>query len=184
MKYGYARVSTLDQNPDMQTAALDTAGCEAVFVDRASGTNTNRPELARLLDKVAKGDTVTVWKLDRFARSLSDLLKLARELDERGVDLVSLNDPIDTTSAYGRFTFQLLGALAELEAGIVRERTAAGLTAAKARGQRLGRRPSLTPAQLNHAAKLIENGERPAHVARSLGVARSTLYRAMKQTER
>lgn len=165
----------------MQTAALDAAGCEAVFVDRASGTTTKRPELARLLDKVAKGDTVTVWKLDRFARSLSDLLKLARELDERGVDLVSLNDPIDTTSAYGRFTFQLLGALAELEAGIVRERTAAGLTAAKARGQRLGRRPKLSAAQIDHARRLIEGGEGVSGVARTLGVHRSTLYEALKE---
>lgn len=132
------------------------------------------------MDAVGEGDTVTVWKLDRFARSLSDLLKLAKELEGKGAHLVSLNDPIDTTSAYGRFTFQLLGALAELEAGIIRERTTAGLTAAKARGQRLGRRRSLSAAQVGHARKLIEGGERPADVARSMGVVRSTLYRAMK----
>ena len=182
MNYGYARVSTLDQNPDLQLDALNAAGCGAVFVDRASGTTTKRPELARLIAAVGEGDSVTVWKLDRFARSLSDLLKLARELESKGGHLVSLNDPVDTTSAYGRFTFQLLGALAELEAGIIRERTAAGLTAAKARGQRLGRRPKLSPAKVAHARQLIESGERPAHVAKTLGVHRSTLYAALRSS--
>ena len=138
-----------------------------------------RPELARLLDAIGEGDTLTVWKLDRLARSLSDLLKLAADLDAKGVNLVSLNDPVDTTSAMGRFTFQLLGSLAELERSIIRERTAAGLDAAKARGTRLGRRPKLSAAQVDHARRLIEGGESPSGVARSFGVARSTLYKAL-----
>ena len=133
MKYGYARVSTTDQNPDLQLDALKAAGCECLFIDRASGATTKRPELARLLSAVSEGDQVIVWKLDRFARSLSDMLKLANELREAGADLVSLNDPIDTTSAMGRFTFQLMGALAELERSVIQERTNAGLAAARSR---------------------------------------------------
>ena len=181
MIYGYARVSTLDQNPDLQLHALHDAGCDEVLVEHASGGSSQRPVLARLMASLGEGDTLTVWKLDRLARSLTDLLRLSGELEAKGAHLVSLNDPIDTTSAYGRFTFQLLGALAELERGIVRERTAAGLEAAKRRGAKLGRRPKLTPADVARARKLIEAGERTADVARTLKVGRTTLYAALKE---
>lgn len=180
MIFGYARVSTTDQNPDLQLDALKAAGCEEMFVDKASGASMKRPELARLMAAVQAGDRVTVWKLDRFARSLSDMLKLANELGEKNVDLVSLNDPVDTTSAMGRFVFQLTGAFAELERSIIQERTNAGLASARARGVRVGRPPSLTRNQIDHARKLLAAGERPATVASTFGISRSTLYRAIK----
>lgn len=180
MIYGYARVSTTDQNPDLQLDALKAAGCARVFVDKASGASTKRPELEKLLSRVSAGDQLTVWKLDRFARSLSDMLRLANELGEKGVDLVSLNDPIDTTSAMGRFVFQLTGAFAELERSIIQERTNAGLASARARGVRVGRPPALSAAQIAHAKKLLDAGERPAQVAQSFGISRSTLYRVIR----
>ncbi|MEM7676154.1 MAG: recombinase family protein [Myxococcota bacterium] len=181
MIYGYARVSTTDQNPDLQLDALKAAGCERVFVDKASGASAKRPELNKLMGTVKAGDQVTVWKLDRFARSLSDMLRLANDLGEREVDLVSLNDPVDTTSAMGRFIFQLTGAFAELERSMIQERTNAGLASARARGVRVGRPPSLSAAQIAHAKTLLDTGESPAQVARTFGVSRSTLYRAFER---
>ena len=156
---GYARVSTDDQTPALQLDALRGAGVTEVFEDRGiSGAARDRPGLRRALAALQADDVLVVWKLDRLGRSLSD--------------------PIDTTTAGGMMVFHVLGALAEFERSLITERTRAGLAAAKRRGAKLGRRHSLTAPQIGHARKLIEGGESPASVARSLGVSRSTLYRS------
>ena len=176
---GYARVSTDDQTPALQLDALRRAGVTEVFEDRGvSGTVRDRPGLRRALAALQADDVLVVWKLDRLGRSLADLITLITGLKERGCGFRSLSDPIDTTTAGGMMVFHVLGALAEFERSMITERTRAGLAAAKRRGAKLGRRHSLTTPQIGHAQKLIESGESPASVARSLGVARSTLYRA------
>lgn len=176
---GYARVSTDDQTPALQLDALRRAGVTEVFEDRGvSGTARDRPGLQRALAALQPGDVLVVWKLDRLGRSLADLIGLITALGEQGCGFRSLTEEINTTTAGGRLVFHVLGALAEFERSIIKERTRAGLAAAKSRGAQLGRRHSLTSAQIGHARKLIEGGESPASVARSLGVARSTLYRA------
>jgi len=180
MKIGYARVSTTDQNTNAQRDALKGAGCAKIVTDQVSGAATKRPKLDKLLASIKAGDVLTVWRLDRLGRSLPHLIEVVRDLEGKGAHLQSLTEGIDTTTAQGRLTFHLMGALAEFERSLIVERTQAGLTAAKKRGVRLGRPKALTPSQIDHARKLIEKGERPASVARSLGVDRSTLYRAMK----
>ena len=180
MKIGYARVSTIDQNPNAQADALADAGCDKIVTETASGASEKRPELARLMRSLAPGDVLTVWRLDRLGRSLPHLIATVRDLEEKGAHLVSLSEGIDTTTAQGRLRFHIMGALAEFERSLIVERTQAGLQAARKRGVQLGRPKSLSGAQIKHARKLIDSGERPATVARSLGVDRSTLYRAIK----
>lgn len=180
MKIGYARVSTDDQNLDLQERALRDAGVERIFTDRTSGAATARPGLSAALDAASTGDTLVVWRLDRLGRSLPHLISVVAALGQRGVGFQSLNDGLDTTSAQGRLVFHMMGALAEFERALISERTQAGVRAAKARGVRLGRRPTLNAAQIGHAQALIESGESPSTVARTLRVGRSTLYRALK----
>lgn len=180
MKIGYARVSTADQNAQMQTDALITAGCEKVITDQVSGAAKNRPALDKLLASLNAGDVLAVWRLDRLGRSLPHLIEIVRSVEGRGAHLQSLTEGIDTTTAQGRLTFHLMGALAEFERALIVERTQAGLQAARTRGASVGRPHALTAAQVKHAKKLIEAGERPASVAASLGVNRSTLYRAIR----
>ena len=140
MIIGYARVSTQDQNPQLQRDALEEAGCEQVFEERVTGTKRERPELQACLRTLRDGDTLVVWKLDRLARSLKDLMELIHDLNERGVGFRSLTEAIDTTSAGGKLVFHIFGALAEFEHSLIRERTLAGLAAARARGRKGGRR--------------------------------------------
>jgi DNA invertase Pin-like site-specific DNA recombinase len=180
MKIGYARVSTDEQNPDLQTDALKVAGCERIFTDKASGANAKRSELAKCLKGLAGGDTLIVWKLDRLGRSLHDLIVLLDELKARGVAFQSLTEAIDTTTPTGRAMWQMVGILAELERSLIQERTKAGRAAAVARGVKMGRKVKLTPQQVAHAQKLIEQGEHHDTVAKSLGVSRRTLYRALQ----
>jgi DNA invertase Pin-like site-specific DNA recombinase len=181
MRIGYARVSTLDQTLALQRDALKGAGCDKVFTDQGvSGTATTRPGLNRALKALRAGDTLVVWKLDRLGRSLSHLVQVIAGLGERGVNFCSLSDPIDTESAGGRLVLHMMGALAEFERSLIVERTRAGLLAAKRRGQKLGRKPILTLAQVKHARHLIEGGESPRTVAASFRVGRTTLWRAMK----
>lgn len=178
MRIGYARVSTIDQTLDLQRDALKEAGCGKVFADQGvSGAAINRPGLDRAMQTLKAGDTLVVWKLDRLGRSLSHLVQTVTELGERGVGFQSLSDPIDTTNAGGRLVMHLMAALAEFERSLIVERTRAGLKAAKRRGVKLGRKPTLTEDQLVHACRLIEQGESPRDVARTLRVHRSTLYR-------
>ena len=185
MLIGYARVSTVDQNLALQLDALTAAGCERVFTDEgASGSVTARRGLDGALAALSPGDTLVVWKLDRLGRSLSYLVTLIAELGARRVNFRSLSDPIDTASSGGRLVMHIMGALAEFERGLVIERTQAGIQAAKKRGVRLGRRPSLAPPQVDHARALIERGESPRAVARTMRVGKSTLYRALRTKDR
>jgi len=179
MKYGYARVSTHDQNPELQLTALKKAGCRTIFTDKATGAHTKRPELAKCLKALAKGYTLVVWKLDRLGRSLGDLITLLDDLKGRGVAFRSLTEAIDTATPTGRAMWQMVGILAELEKSLIQERTQAGRVAAKARGVRMGRKPILTTAQVAHVRKLVGQGERPTEVAKLLGVSRRTVYRVL-----
>jgi len=181
MKYGYARVSTDDQKADLQLAALKKAGCEHVFTDTASGAASKRPELTRCLGSLRAGDTLVVWKLDRLGRSLSHLVAVLSDLQKRGVAFQSLTEAIDTESAVGRLMGHVAGAFAEFERSLIVERTQAGLKAAKQRGQKLGRKPSLSDDQRKHARELLAKGESPTTVAKLLNVCRATLYNSLKE---
>jgi len=180
MKIGYARISTADQNTHLQRDALKAAGCEKIITEQISGSSAKRPKLENLLRSMKSGDILTVWRLDRLGRSLPHLIEVVRDLEERGAGFQSLSEEINTTTAGGRLVFHLMGALAEFERSLIVERTQAGLNAARKRGAKIGRPRSLTPSQIKHAQKLVGAGERPAAVARTLGINRSTLYRALK----
>lgn len=178
MKLGYARVSTTDQNPQLQIDALNSAGCERLFSEQASGAQRDRPELSSALSFARKGDLLVVWKLDRLARSLSQLLATSELLDSKGVGLISLTEQIDTSTPGGRLIFQLFGALAEFERSLLRERTQAGLLAARAAGRRGGRPSSLPPEKRQAAEALLRSHDLTVlQVAATLGVSDSTLYR-------
>lgn len=178
MLIGYARVSTADQVPHLQTDALTAAGCSRLYVDQASGVARDRPELARALEQLREGDVLVVWKLDRLARSVADLIRLTGELQERGVAFRSLTENLDTSTAGGRFFFHVMAALAELERDITLERTRAGLAAARARGKRPGRKPGLTSDQVAAARAMLKDPAITARqVAELLGVSEATLYR-------
>ena len=176
---GYARVSTDAQTTALQLDALRAAGCVAIHEDSASGASRSRPGLSRAIEDLRAGDTLVVWKLDRLGRSLRDLLDISEMLRQRDIALRSLTDHIDTGTAAGRMLYAVLGAVAQFERDVLRERTVAGLAAAKRRGERLGRRPALSPAQIREAKKMLARGESAAHVARVFRVGRSTLYRAV-----
>jgi len=184
MLIGYARVSTDDQDTALQIDALKRAGCEKIYEERASGSRTDRPELAKALAHGRKGDVVAVWKLDRLGRSLPHLLDTVHDLEERHVGFRSLTDNIDTTTASGRMFFHMMGALAQFERDLIRERTNAGLKAARERGNVGGRPRKLTDADLKFARSLMrdksEHWSWPAVAAR-LGVSHMTLWRAMKR---
>ena len=180
MKIGYARVSTTDQNPALQLAALKQEGCKKrIFTDKASGASRKRPELDKCLKRLNAGDAPVVWKLDRLGLSLRDLITLLDDLKGQGVKFKSLTESRDTQTPTGRAMWQMVGVLAELERSLIQERTKAGREAAKQRGVKLGRKPKLSPQQVAHARKLIEDGESPKQVAQLLGVARSTLYASL-----
>jgi DNA invertase Pin-like site-specific DNA recombinase len=149
--FGYARVSTTDQNPDLQFDALKKAGYDKLFVDRASGARADRPQFRKLLEQVRAGDTILIWKLDRLGRSLRHLLDVVDQLNEEVVGLKSLTDPIDTTSSQGKLIFNIFASLAEFERDLIRERTKAGLAAARARGRIGGRPRGLTEAAKRNA---------------------------------
>jgi DNA invertase Pin-like site-specific DNA recombinase len=181
MKIGYARVSTDDQTPALQLAALNKAGCKTIFKDEGlSGATVNRPALRRCLKKLEPGDTLIVWKLDRLGRSLRDLITMLDDLKQRGVKFRSLTEAIDTDTPTGRAMWQMIGVLAELERSLISERTRAGLDAAKARGVKFGRKPKLSEEQIIHARKLIKAGKHSrADIARLFNIGRKTLYRAL-----
>ena len=180
MKYGYARVSTDDQTPALQLAALKKDGCQTIFKDAGiSGATTKRRALLRCLKKLEHGDTLTVWKLDRLGRSLRDLITMLDDLKQRGVKFRSLTEAIDTETPTGRAMWQMIGVLAELERSLISERTRAGVKDAKGRGVKFGRKPKLTPQQIDHAPKLLDAGECRGDVTAPLNVDRTTLYRAL-----
>lgn len=179
MRIGYARVSTFDQNPDLQLHRLREAGCEKVIVEKASGARADRPELMRLLqDILREGDTLVVWKLDRLARSLKQLIETAEDLKGRGIGLVSLTDAIDTGSPGGMLVFHMLGAISEFERALIRERTAAGLAEARRKGRVGGRPRSLSKKDAMAAKALLADGTLSSkEVAARFGISRATLYR-------
>jgi DNA invertase Pin-like site-specific DNA recombinase len=180
MKYGYARISTEDQNADLQLRALKRAGCTTILKDELSGATTKRPALRRCLNKLRKGDTLIVWKLDRLGRSLRDLIAMLDDLKQRGIKFHSLTEHIDTDTPTGRAMWQMIGVLAELERSLISERTRAGVKAAKARGVKFGRKRKLNAQQIEHARKLIDQGDHDRHtVAALFKVDPSTLYRAL-----
>jgi DNA invertase Pin-like site-specific DNA recombinase len=176
---GYARVSTEDQNLDMQRDALAKAGAERMFEDKASGARDDRPGLAEALSHARKGDCLAVWRLDRLGRNTRSLLDFIEELRARGVDFRSLTEGIDTTTVVGRFVFTLTAALAQMERELISERTRAGLAAAKARGRKGGRTPSLNKAKIEHARTLLASGTTIKDIAETLGVNRATIYRSL-----
>jgi DNA invertase Pin-like site-specific DNA recombinase len=192
VRVGYGRVSTRDQNPDGQRDALGAAGCDEIFVDKASGKLASRPELDKALLIAARaGDQLVVTKLDRLGRSLEHLIALSTQLQARGVDLVVLDQGIDTSTAVGRMFFQILGAIAEFEHALMSERTRDGLDAARARGRTGGQKPKLTPRQATIAQamydELGEDGRRVhtvQQIADEFGVTRPTIYRHLQRNGR
>ena len=178
---GYARVSTVDQHPEAQIDALREAGCERIFTDHASGALVSRPQLDAALDYVRRGDTLTVWRLDRLGRSLPHLISVVQQLDDLGVELVSLTEAIDTTTPAGKLLFHLAGAFSEFERDLVRERTLAGLAAARARGRTGGRPTVMTPERLDAARALWAAGKTTTEIAAAIGVSRSTVHRFIDQ---
>jgi DNA invertase Pin-like site-specific DNA recombinase len=184
MLIGYARVSTYDQTLTLQQDALTTAGCNKIFTDTASGAKAERKGLTEALSYIRAGDTLVVWRLDRLGRSLRDLIATMIMLEERGVGFKSLTENIDTTTSGGKLIFHIFGALAEFERNLIRERTQAGLSAARARGKRGGRPHALTARQLGIARDLYEKRHPIADICRTLKISKATLYRALKTGER
>ena len=178
MLVGYARVSTLDQKPTLQIDALKAAGCTRIFTEKASGAQRERPELSAALDYIRQRDTLVVWKLDRLARSTRQLIETVEDLQSRGIELRSLTESIDTATPGGRLVFHIFGALAEFERAVIRERTSAGLQAARERGKKGGRPRTLGPKDLAAAkALLADPAIRVEDVAARLKVSPATLYR-------
>lgn len=185
MLIGYARVSTNEQNLDLQLDALRKDGVEEphIFTDKVTGTKAERPGLEDALSHLREGDTLVVWRLDRLARSLSNLIELVNRLAGRGIAFKSLTERIDTSSATGKLVFHIFGALAEFERNLIKERTLAGLSAARARG-RLGGRPKLSAksAKIVHAKKLYgDKSNSIADICKTLRISRATLYRYLEK---
>ena len=177
MLIGYARVSTQDQNLDLQIEALTKAGCKKVFDDKISGSRAERPGLAKALEMLRDGDTLVVWKLDRLGRSVKNLVDLVGELHKQGVQFKSLTDAIDTGTPSGRFFFHVMASLAEMERELTIERTRAGLEVARQLGRKGGRKRQMTDSKIESAKKLLANGVPHRDVAKNLGVSVPTLYR-------
>ena len=186
MIVGYARVSTLEQILDLQQDALAAAGCEQIFTDTASGASTERLGLEQALNYVREGDVLVVWRLDRLGRSLKYLIETMTKLDERGIGFKSLTEQIDTTTSGGKLIFHVFGALAEFERDLIRERTQAGLAAARARGRQGGRPKKLdTAAKVAMARALYDDHTHSIpDICKTLGVSRATLYRYLDAEQR
>lgn len=181
MIIGYARVSNQDQNLELQRDALKAAGCETIYEEKASGARLARPEWVRARDKLRAGDTLVVWRLDRLGRSLKDLIHTVEELGNEDIGFRSLQESLDTTTPGGKLVFHLFGALAEFERELIRERTTAGLAAARARGRKGGRPRKLNDDDIVMARQLLKDPDmQVTKVAQRLGVARSTLYAALR----
>lgn len=180
MLIGYARVSTMDQNPRMQTDALDKAGCERIFIEKISGSREDRPELNAALDYMREGDTLVVWKLSRLARSIRQIIKTAYDLEQRKIKLKVLAQSIDTGTPEGRLFFHMTAAFDEFQRELIVENTRAGLAAARKRGRRGGRPPSMTHDKVRNAESMIKDFENYPFISdiiAQLGVGRTTFYR-------
>jgi len=183
MQIGYSRISTENQNLDMQQDALTAAGCERIFSDVASGARQDRPELNRALDQLREGDVLVTWRLDRLGRSLKHLIEIISDLEERGVGFVSLQENFNTTSSSGRLFFHIFGALANFERDLIRERTMAGLEAARARGRRGGRPRKLSSNQIRTLKAMYTSRDHSlSEIARTFNVSRPTIYKYIEET--
>jgi DNA invertase Pin-like site-specific DNA recombinase len=181
-KIGYARVSTADQDPQLQLDALAAEGCLKIYKDVATGTKADRPQWQACLDDLRPGDTLIIWKIDRLGRNLRDLVDIVATLEARGVGVKSLtNGIVDTTTAHGKLVFGMFALMAEYEAALIKERTLAGLTAARARGRTGGRKPKMTPALINKAQRMYDSKQfTMAEIATSCGVTPMTVYRNIR----
>ncbi len=177
MLIGYARVSTQDQNLDLQTEALTKAGCKRIFNDKISGSRAERPGLTKALEMLREDDILIVWKLDRLGRSVKNLVDLVGELHKQGIQFKSLTDAIDTGTPSGRFFFHVMASLAEMERDLAVERTRAGLEVARQLGRKGGRKRQMTDSKIESAKKLLASGIPPRDVATNLGISVPTLYR-------
>jgi DNA invertase Pin-like site-specific DNA recombinase len=178
MLIGYARISTIDQTLALQQDALTVAGCEQLYTDTVSGSVTERPGLTQALSHLRPGDTLVVWRLDRLGRSLPHLIETVAQLQQRGVGFRSLQEQIDTTTSGGKLVFHVFGALAEFERDLIRERTHAGLAAARARGRLFGRPKVLTPQQVKQLRSLAQDDRNTvAEICQTLGISKATYYR-------
>src|SRR4051795_5969157 len=184
MLIGYARVSTLDQTLALQQDALTAAGCEDIYTDTVSGSVTERPGLTNALSHLRSGDTLVVWRLDRLGRSLSHLIETVRQLQERGIGFRSLQEQIDTTTSGGKLVFHVFGALAEFERDLIRERTHAGLAAARARGRLFGRPKVLSPRKVEQLRTLATDERTTVtEICHTLGISRATFYRYVQESQ-
>ncbi len=183
MKIGYARVSTTDQNVALQVDALQQAGCEKIITDQISGSVALRPGLTKVRELLRSGDTLVVWRLDRLGRSLKDLIAWTNYLDEQGVGLVSLQEVINTTTSTGKLVFHIFGALAEFERNLIRERTMAGLSAARARGRQGGRPKALSVEKRQLLRKLYEDENYSVKaICQMLGISKPTMYKYLARS--
>jgi DNA invertase Pin-like site-specific DNA recombinase len=181
MLVGYARISTLDQTLALQQDALTAAGCEQLFTDTASGSLAERPGLTQALSHLRPGDTLVVWRLDRLGRSLPHLIETVRQLQERGIGFRSIQEQLDTTTSGGKLVFHVFGALAEFERDLIRERTHAGLAAARARGRLFGRPKVLTPQQVKQLQSLAQDERNTVgEICQTLSISRATFYRYIR----
>lgn len=181
LKIGYARVSTDDQNLDLQRDALTKAGCTRIFEDTISGAKADRPGLSEALEYARKGDTLIVWRLDRLGRSVRDLIDLTGRLEKAGIQFESLQEKIDTSTATGKLVFHIFAVLAEFERNLTRERTQAGLESARARGRK-GGRPALPPETIKGIQNMMADRDNsPAKVMKALGISKTSLYRYAKK---
>ena len=184
MKIGYARVSTHEQNLDLQNDALKEEGCEEIFVDKISGTVSERKGLTQIKSILRKGDILIVWRLDRLGRSLKDLIDWINYLEEKEVELKSLQESIDTSTSTGKLIFHIFGALAEFERNLIRERTQAGLAAARMRGRLGGRRKSLNAEDRKIAINLYSEKKMPVKkICEVMGISKPTLYNYVRERE-
>ncbi|AZR82805.1 recombinase family protein [Thiomicrospira sp. S5] len=182
MFIGYARVSTQDQNLELQLDALEKAGCEQTFQEKITGKNKDRPELNICLKTLRAGDVLVVWKLDRLARSLKDLVEIISELESKEIGFKSLTESIDTTSPGGKLIFHIFGALSEFEHSLIRERTLEGLKAARARGRKGGRKPAMNRSDVQKAAAMLKDPLiTKTEVAKHFGVSRLTLNKSLNR---
>lgn len=177
MLIGYARVSTQDQNLELQIEALTNVGCQRIFEDKISGSRAERPGLSKALEMLRAGDTLVVWKLDRLGRSVKNLVDIVGELRKQDIEFKSLTDVIDTGTPSGRFFFHVMASLAEMERELTVERTRAGLEVARQLGRKGGRKRQMTDSKIESAKKLLFNGTPPRDVAKNLGISVPTLYR-------
>lgn len=184
MKIGYARISTADQSLSLQQDALAAAGCERVFSDTASGARQDRPELQRALEQLREDDVLVTWRLDRLGRSLKHLIDIVSDLEEQGVGFVSLQEGFDTTTNGGRLVFHIFGALADFERGLIRERTMAGLQAARARGRQGGRPEKLNSNQVRTLKAMYDSRDHSlSEIARTFNISRPTVYKYLKSAQ-